>query len=76
MSVLELVINQSVIFSYLCFLIKNYRKPIDNYSELIFVRGTILVIAFSIANIWFYVDNISLVLLFWESVKGIFASLF
>lgn len=76
MSVLELVINQSVIFSYLYFLIKNYRKPVDNYSELIFVRGIILVIAFSIANIWFYVDNISLVLLFWESVKGIFASLF
>lgn len=75
MRLLEFVIIQFVVLYYLYLLIKNHRKPIDNYSELILVRGIVLVVAFSIANVWLFIDNISPVLLFWESIKGLFVNL-
>lgn len=75
MSVIELIFIQFLILFYLYDLIIRYKNP-DNYEQLILVKGVFLIIACTVLNIWFYIENVSILFSIWEEIKDFFIKIF
>jgi len=83
MTLLEYIIVQLLLIFWAIYVIKN--NPIKsnrsdkadyNYSQYSLVSNIISVVIFSVILLIAYIKNESVIITIWESIRGVFASLF